>query len=147
MDVKAIPVSLRSVVPTSNGTAVFLACEQKTFVIYIDPAVGSTLSMAINGERKERPLTHDLMGNVFSGFGIKLDRVVINHVEEGVYFARLILVMQNEIGTKILEVDARPSDALVMAVQLKRPVYVTNDVLARVEDMTEVLEKILKPKS
>lgn len=147
MDDPALPVSLRSVVPTSNGTAVFLACAEKTFVIYVDPAVGNTLNMALNGEHKERPLTHDLIGQIFQGFGISLERVVVNHVDSGVFFARLILRMANEIGVKLVEVDSRPSDALVLAVQQKRPVFVTQGVLERVEDMTEILEKILKPNS
>jgi bifunctional DNase/RNase len=144
MDVKNVPVSLRSIVPTSEGTAVFLTCEQKTFVIYVDPSIGHVLRMAIGGERKERPLTHDLLGHIFTGFGILLDHVLIHHVEEGVYFAKLVLVMKNEIGTKIVEVDSRPSDAIVLAVRAKRPVFVTDEVINRVEDMSGVLEKILK---
>lgn len=146
MEIKAIPVTLRSVVPTSGGTAVFLACDEKTFVIYVDPNAGSTINAAINGERKERPMTHDLVNRIFSGFEIGLERVVIHHVEEGVFFARMILVMKNELGTKMIEVDSRPSDALILAINAKRPVYATSNVIAKVEDMTETLEKIMKPK-
>lgn len=148
MEVKAIPVSLRSIMPaTEGGMAVFLACEQKTFVIYIDPHVGNILRLVLNGERKERPLTHDLIGQIFTGFEISLDRVLIHHVENSVFYARLFLVMKNELGTKIVEMDARPSDAIVLAVRAKRPILVTENVLNAVDDMRGVLEKILKLKS
>ncbi len=146
METKAFPVQLRSVVPTTDGSAVFLACEGKTFVIYMDSAAGNAINTALAGERKERPMTHELVGHIFDGFGIELDRVVINHVEDGVYFSRLILGMKNEIGTKLTEVDARPSDAVVFAIRRKRPVFVTAGVLAKVEDMSEMLEKIMKTK-
>lgn len=139
-----IEIATKGLMPTANGCAVFLGNDEKTFVIYVDPGVGSAISMTINGVKKERPLTHDLMGHLFLGFGIQLERVVINDVNEGTYFARVILHMQNELGRKILELDARPSDSIVLALQQKRPIYVTRRVFDVVEDMTEILERVLK---
>jgi bifunctional DNase/RNase len=73
-----------------------------------------------------------------------LERVLIHKVEDSVYYARMTLVMKNELGTKIVEVDARPSDALILAVRTKRPVFVTKEVLEKEEDMSETLGNILK---
>ena len=78
------------------------------------------------------------------GFGITLDRAIINAVDEGTFFARLILHMGNELGRKIVELDARPSDSLVLAVQQKRPIYVARSVYDQVDDMSEVLQRVLK---
>ncbi len=139
-----VEVTVKGLMPTSNGCAVFLGDAAKCFVIYVDPSVGSAISMTINGVKKERPLTHDLIGHLFLGFGIRLDRVVINDVNEGTYFARVILQMQNELGRKILELDARPSDSIVLALQQKRPLYVARTVFDSVEDMTEILDRVLK---
>ncbi|MFI5335496.1 MAG: bifunctional nuclease family protein, partial [Opitutales bacterium] len=94
--------------------------------------------------KNERPLTHDLIGHVFLGFGVSLERVIINDVNEGTYFARVILTMQNELGRKILELDARPSDSIVLALQQKRPIYVARRVFDAVEDQTEILERVLR---
>src|SRR5205814_9874027 len=91
---------------------------------------------------KERPLTHDLMTNIFKGFGIGVERVVITELKNSTYFARLILQQQNELGRKIVEVDARPSDCLALATAQKRPIYVTTNLFEQVEDMSEVLERI-----
>ena len=102
-----VEVSVRGVMPTANGCAVFLGNDEKTFVIYVDHSVGNAIQMTLNGVKKERPLTHDLIGHIFLGLGVKLDRVVVNDVNEGTFFARILLRMENELGKKILEIDAR----------------------------------------
>ena len=139
-----IEVTIKGLMPTANGCAVFLGNDQKTFVIYVDPSVGSAISMTISGVKKERPLTHDLIGHIFLGFGIGLERIIINDVNDGTYFARVILQMKNELGLKILELDARPSDSIVLALQQKRPIFVARTVFDVVDDMSEILERVLK---
>ena len=91
---------------------------------------------------KERPLTHDLMNNVFKGFNITVERAVITELKNSTYFARLILQQQNELGRKLVEIDARPSDCLALACAQKRPLYVAQPLFEQVEDMSEVLERI-----
>src|SRR6058998_2544133 len=105
-----VEVQVRSVLPTSNGCAVFVGNEEKTFVIYVDHSVGAAITMFLRGTPKERPLTHDLIGHIFTGLGVQVDRVIINDLKNSTYFARLILRVENELGKKILEIDARPSD-------------------------------------
>src|SRR5262245_33306815 len=135
---------IKGVMPTANGCAVFLGNEEKTFVIYIDHSVGNAIQMTMSGVKKDRPLTHDLMSSMFLGLGVQLDHIVINDAREGTYFARILLRMENELGKKILELDARPSDSIVLALQQKRPIYVARSVFDGVEDMTEILERVLK---
>lgn len=144
MQKDVVEVSIKGVMPTSNGCAIFLGGDEKTFVIYVDQNIGNAISMTINDVKKERPLTHDLISSIFHGLGVKVERVIINDVDDGTFYARLILSMQNELGTKVLEVDARPSDSIVLALQSKRPLYASRQVLDSVEDMTEILERILK---
>jgi len=71
--------------------------------------------------RRSRPLTHDLIGHIFNGLGTTVERVVINDLKNSTYFARLILRTENELGKKILEIDARPSDCIALAVLRKAP--------------------------
>ncbi|AHF89403.1 hypothetical protein OPIT5_03095 [Opitutaceae bacterium TAV5] len=137
-----LPVAIKGVMPTANGCALFLGPEEKTFVIYIDHFAGNAIQMTLEGAKKERPLTHDLIGHILTGLGARLDRVIINDVQEGTFFARILLVMENELGKKIVEIDARPSDATVLALQQQRPVLVSRKVLDAVDDMTEVLERV-----
>lgn len=144
MSKDTVTVNVKGAMPTANGCAVFLGHEEKTFVIYVDHSVGNSIQMTLDGVRKERPLTHDLIGSILLGLGATLDHVVINDTRDGTFFARILLHMDNELGKKIVELDARPSDSIVLALQLKRPIYVTRKVLDTVEDMTEILERVLK---
>tara|TARA_B100001057_G_scaffold142894_1_gene142593 strand:- start:169 stop:651 length:483 start_codon:yes stop_codon:yes gene_type:complete len=144
MNNDSMEVTVKGVMPTSNGCAIFLGNDQKTFVIYVDPAIGNAINMTINQVKKERPLTHDLIGLILRGLETKIERVVINDVDEGTFFARIILQMENELGKKIIELDARPSDSIVLALQMKQPIHVANKVLENVEDMSEILERILR---
>lgn len=144
MDNSVVEVSVKGVMPTSNGCAVFLGSDAKTFVIYMDRGIGEAIQRAINGEQAERPMTHDLMLTLFDGLGAEVERVIINDVDNGTFFARLIVSMENELGHKIVEVDARPSDSIVLALTSEKPLYAAQKVLDSVDDMTEILAKILK---
>lgn len=144
MDKNVSQITIKGVMPTSNGCAVFLGSDAKTFVIYVDQGIGTTIQRAANGEQAERPLTHDLMVTMLDGLGAEVERVIINDVEESTFYARLIVSMENELGHKIVEIDARPSDSLVLALMTHKPIYVSQQVLDTVDDMTEILAKILK---
>jgi len=139
-----VAVTVKGVVPTSNGCAVFLGTEEKNFVIYVDHSVGNAIQMTIGGVKRERPLTHDLIGHLLLGLGVTLDHIVINDVNDGTFFARILLRMDNELGKKIIEIDARPSDSIVLALQHKRPIFVARKVYDAVDDQTEILEQVLK---
>jgi len=144
MENDVIEAKIKGVMPTANGCAIFIGAEDKTFVIYVDHYIGNAISMAINEEKKERPLTHDLIVNIFSGLGVDLQRVIINDVDQNTFFARIILKMENELGAKLIEIDARPSDAMALALQAQKTIYVARKVIDSTDDMTEILERILK---
>lgn len=136
-------VQVRAVLPLEGSFALFLGNEEKTFVIYVDEQVGGAISMFMRGTAKERPLTHDLMANVLRAFGGRVERVVINDVNGSVFYARLILAAENELhNKKLIELDARPSDSVAMAVQQNAPIYVANSVWESVEDVTQALAQI-----
>ena len=144
MDNQVVSVSVKGVMPTSSGCAVFLGNEAKTFVIYVDQGIGEAIQRAVDDVQADRPMTHDLMLTMLDGLGAEVERIVINHVDGGTFFARIILSMENELGHKIIELDARPSDSMVMALASKKPIYVAKTVIDSVDDMTEILAKILE---
>jgi bifunctional DNase/RNase len=139
-----LKVTIKGVMPTSNGCALFIGPEEKTFIIYVDSQIGNTISMIINNIDRERPITHDLISNIFVGLGVSLQRIIINDVKDRTFYARMILKMENEIESKICEIDSRPSDAIALALHDERPIFVSQSVLDAEEDMTELLERILK---
>lgn len=137
-----VPIVVQGVIPTNRGCAVFVGNDDKVFTIYVEATVGHAILMFMHDKAKERPLTHDMIGYIFVGLGVRVQRVVINDLKEGTYYARLVLEQKNELGEKVIEIDARPSDCLALAVHAKAPVYVTQKVFDEVEDMTEVLKKL-----
>ncbi|MET0253971.1 MAG: bifunctional nuclease family protein [Terrimicrobiaceae bacterium] len=141
MSKDVIQVQIKALIPTNAGVAVFLGNEEKIFVIYVDPSVGSAINMFVNGTAKERPLTHDLMALILAAVGARVERVIVNDLKSGTYFGRLIITAENELQQrKIIELDSRPSDCLAMATHQKAPIFVSREVWDEVEDMSDVLE-------
>ena len=130
-------VQVRGILPANSGAAIFLGNDEKVFIIQVE----SNMAQVIWNFQHET-LTHDLLSHVFQGFGIEVERVVITELKNSTYFARMILKMENELGTKIVELDARPSDCLAIASAQKVPVYVSNTLFEEVEDMSDYLEQI-----
>lgn len=146
MNKDVIEVQVRAVLPLEGSFAVFLGNEEKVFVIYIDESVGTAISMFMRGVSKERPLTHDLVGHILMAFGAKVDRIIINNINGSVFHARLIISAENQLHTsrKVIELDARPSDSIAMAVQQNAPIFVSKKVWAAVEDVSDTLAQIEK---
>jgi len=136
-----LPVEIRGILPANSGCAIFVGNDEKVFVIQVEHNMGAVIGMFLRDTPKERPLTHDLIGSVFKGFNVTVERVVITELKNSTYFARLILQQENELGRKIVEIDARPSDCLALAAAQKRPIFVRNALFEQVEDMTEGLRR------
>ncbi len=138
-----IEVRVRAVVPGGGGSGVFLSDGSKCIVIYVDASVGAAISMFMQDMPKERPLTHDLIANLLTALGAKVERVVINDFKNKTFFARLLLSEENELHKKkVIELDARPSDSIAMAIQQSAPIYIDRNVWDQSDDMTEVLEQL-----
>ena len=137
-----VSVEIRELFQTPNGCAIFLGNTEKVFVIQVEQMMGQVIAMFMRGTAKDRPLTHDLMLSVLKGFNINVERVVINELKNSTYFARLILQETNELGRKLVEIDARPSDCLALVAAMKRPLFVSATLFAELEDMSATLQRI-----
>ena len=142
MSKRVVEVEVRAMAVTSGGWAVFLGNEEKAFVVCVEQSVGAAIAMFMEGTQKERPLTHDLLASILRAFEAKIERVIINDLKRGTYFARLVLSADESQQKKIIEIDARPSDCIAMATQQTAPIYVSREVWDRVEDMSEALRKL-----
>src|SRR5256885_11523661 len=120
-----VPVEIRGILPANSGCAIFVGNDEKVFVIQVEHNMGQVIGMFMRETPKERPLTHDLIASVFKGFNITVERVIITELKNSTYYARLVLQQQNELGRKIVELDARPSDCIAIATSQKKPLFVT----------------------
>jgi len=142
-----LPVEIRGMVPANSGWAIFVGNQQKVFVIQVERNIGNAISMYLREIPNERPLTHDLVNNIFKGFGITILRVVITELKNSTYYARLFLQQENELGRKLVEIDARPSDCLALATSQKCKIYVASSLFEQAEDMTVYLDQINESRS
>jgi bifunctional DNase/RNase len=135
MSKPVVEVHIRAIAATSGGFAVFLGNQEKAFVIFVDQSVGAAIAMFMEGTRKERPLTHDLIANILRALGAKIERAIVNDLKLGTYYARLVLSVENELKQKkIIEIDARPSDCIAVATAQRagvQPLYFRDSELAR----------------
>lgn len=126
-----VQLSFDKIMQTRSYTVIILKSKEKKFAIYVDPAIGKSLQIYLTDADKPRPLTHDLLSSVFKGLDIRVKQVVINDVQDTVYYARLFLEQQKGDMRHIVEIDARPSDCITLALMHNAPVYCSKEVLEK----------------
>lgn len=102
----------------------------RSFPIVIGLYEAATLDRKIKNVKTPRPLTHDLVENIIKSFKTALSRIVVYQLKNNTFYANLVL-QSNGQETKV---DARPSDAIILAVQMKAPIYVEEEVLDEITD-------------
>jgi uncharacterized protein len=129
-DIELIEVDLREIQASEGaGAQIMIFGEtdgERQFPIFIGFGEMDALDRALHGVRTPRPMTHDLILNVMEEMGGKLRRVIISDLNDDTFFARLGVELPD--GGETL-VDARPSDAMVLGVRRRVPVFVARHVL------------------
>jgi bifunctional DNase/RNase len=128
-----VPVNVRGVyfVSTITGpqAVVFLSDNGDRMVpIYIGPAEAISIDIALRKETTPRPMTHDLLKSIMENFGIGIDRIIIDDLDEQVFYARLML----KNGARDIEIDARPSDCIALAVRSEAKIFIEQGILDKV---------------
>lgn len=102
--------------------------ERRVLSIFIGVAEASAIRLVLDGRQPPRPLTHDLLVNVFEEFGAHLNRVVITEVRERTYYAELQMVHNGQRYA----ISCRPSDAVAIAVRADVPITASRELLDEV---------------
>jgi bifunctional DNase/RNase len=98
---------------------------ERVLPIWIGPAEASAIAMELAGVKFSRPLTHDLLKQVIVGLGADLRKVIITQVKENTYYAELHIYR----GDAVIQIDARPSDSIAVALRLKAPIFTSETLL------------------
>lgn len=128
--------------PPSKGYAVLL--KEAEGSRYLPVIVGSfeaqSIALALEEVQMPRPMTHDLFCSVLEEHTIEVNEVIISELAEGTFFSKIM--MMSELGDRTI--DARPSDAIALALRLSAPIYVAEAVMdeAGVNDISESTEEI-----
>ena len=102
--------------------------------IWIGPWEANAIALRLQGVSPERPLTHDLFARTLVELGVELQRIVVSDLADETFRARLVLDQRGEVK----EIDARPSDAIALALRTRSPILVEESVIenARTADFT-----------
>jgi uncharacterized protein len=126
-----VEVELFQVILTDGSPTQGIVLREKSGDRIIPIFIGYNEAIAIDRKLKDvsvpRPLTHDLLQSVIERMGGRLERVVLNDLRDATYFA--ILVIRK--GDEIVEVDARPSDAIALAVRTGAPLFAEESVIQK----------------
>jgi bifunctional DNase/RNase len=109
---------------SDHGPVVLLQAEGKTIPIFVDLTVAVSIQGALNGERLNRPLSHDLMHTILETFGGKVTQSVIT-LKGGTYYGALSVAF----GGDVKVFDSRSSDSIALAIHFKAPIIVGRDLL------------------
>jgi len=112
---------------TTNTPVVILQEKEgeRVLPIWIGPAEASAIAMELAGVKFSRPLTHDLLKQVIVGLGADLRKVIITQVKDNTYYAEMHIYR----GDAVIQIDARPSDSIAVALRLRAPIFTSENLL------------------
>lgn len=120
--------SVRINLATQQRVVILKATKQERYLfIWIAQPEAYAIAVELQGTPSLRPLTHDLLKNVISELGARIVSIVVSDLIDEVYYARIVL----DAAGRHVEIDARPSDAIALAVRAKTPIYVEDSILER----------------
>jgi bifunctional DNase/RNase len=131
-----VPMTIKGLMldPVSNSPIVVLKDEEEKFFLPIWVGIFEANAIALQLENVEtpRPMTHDLLKNVIGELHGRVMRIVINDLRDSTFFAQIRVLT----GGKTLEVDARPSDAIALALRTEAPIFVAQAVLDQAQTIS-----------
>lgn len=113
--------------PFNNAPVILLKDRNssKAMPIWIGEAEAMSIALGLQNGRFPRPLSHDLMKAIIDDLEGSVEKIVITGLKEGTYYATIFL---RSSDGKSVEVDARPSDSLALALRIGSPIYIADDV-------------------
>lgn len=124
-----VRVDLAQIVISETRDYQLIVLRERTGSRVLPIVIGLNEALAIDRRVKnvqsQRPLTHDLLGNVIDMLSGELEKIVVNDLQEHTFYAKLVIRQNGEI----VEVDSRPSDAIALGVAREVPIYVEEQVL------------------
>jgi len=119
--------------PLTNMPIVVLKNEETSQILPIWVGIFEANAIAVKRENvaAPRPMTHDLLKNVFSALEVEVQRVVVTDLRDNTYFALIVVTR----GGQEIAIDSRPSDAIALALRTESPIFVEEAVLAKAANL------------
>jgi bifunctional DNase/RNase len=108
---------------------VILTAKERYVPIFISPDQAQSIQFKLQEERSERPLTHDLLLEIITELGGALDKIIIDDLSGGTFYAKIHLQRYVDGKSNSFAFDARPSDAIAIAIRADCPILLSESVL------------------
>lgn len=139
MNDELIAMSIKGLMldPVSNSPIVVLKDDDEKFFlpIWVGIFEANAIALQLENITTPRPMTHDLLRNMIAELNARVLRIVINDLRDSTFFAQIRLAVGAGLD-RTLEVDARPSDAIALALRTEAPIYVAQSVLDQAQTIT-----------
>lgn len=140
-----VPMSIKGLMldPVSNSPIVVLKDDDEKFFlpIWVGIFEANAIALQLENITTPRPMTHDLLRTMISELHARVSRIVINDLKDSTFFAQIRLLIHRGAGEEMLEIDARPSDALALALRTEAPIFVSQAVLEQAQTITPDAEE------
>ena len=135
-----VPMSIKGLMldPVSNSPIVVLKDEEDKFFlpIWVGIFEANAIALQLENVSTPRPMTHDLLRNMIAELDGQVTRIVINDLRDSTFFAQIRVTS----GQRTLELDARPSDAIALALRTEAPIFVAQSVLEQAQTISPDVE-------
>jgi bifunctional DNase/RNase len=113
----------------AGAPVVLLSAREEIVPIFVSSDQAQSMQLALDGEPFERPLTHDLLVEMVAEFGAAIDRVRIDDLSDGTFYAKIDTEQYTEDRRKDMVFDARPSDGIALALRVDCQLIVSDEVI------------------
>jgi bifunctional DNase/RNase len=111
--------------------------------IWIGPFEADAITIQLQGVQVARPLTHDLLKSIIDEMGARISHVMVSELKNDTFYARIVM----DVNGGRMEIDARPSDAIALAVRANAPLFVAEEVMAAASITPETSLDETRPKA
>ena len=135
-----VPMSIKGLMldPVSNSPIVVLKDDEEKFFlpIWVGIFEANAIALQLENVSTPRPMTHDLLRNMIAELDARVTRIVISDLKDSTFFAQIRLIVSQTGGDRTLELDARPSDAIALALRTEAPIFVAQTVLEQAQTIS-----------
>ena len=111
--------------------------DKRALPIWVGIFEANAIALELEKISTPRPMTHDLIKNILGGLGANVQQVVVNELKDNTFFA----VIEISVNGNVVNIDARPSDAIALALRVNAPIFVTEKVVTKAKSIEVSEEK------
>lgn len=124
-----IPIQFEKMVQSKTYSCMVFQANDKRFGVFITSDAGKLLQQYVTHHTKTRPMTHEWIHSLFRGMDVEVRSVILNRMDGDVFYSTILLEQKIAQISHLFEIDSRPSDAIMLAILHRAPIYCTAQVL------------------